>query len=174
MLEHIVTTNVVSHMDHHPSVRLTARFQKQAFVWDPTCDSSWRSHEEFFSRQPNRPCLAGLLQSNWQGQSSETPARTTSIRNQRPQLEMDKGVSLWPNTKNCCSGKWKVLNSACDIWGPSGFGPRPNTVFNIHLWPGTGQLVPKSTRTLVNSYPFLVNSYHRQLVPKSTHTLVYL
>ena len=24
---------------------------------------------------------------------------------------------------------------------------------------GTGQLVPKSTRTLVNSYPFLVNSY---------------
>ena len=39
---------------------------------------------------------------------------------------------------------------------------------------GTGQLVPKSTRTLVNSYPFLVNSYHSQLVPKSTRTLVYL
>ena len=30
---------------------------------------------------------------------------------------------------------------------------------------GTGQLVPKSTRTLVNSYPFLVNSYLSQLVP---------
>ena len=40
--------------------------------------------------------------------------------------------------------------------------------------PGTGQLVPKSTRTLVNSYPFLVNSYLSQLVPKSTRTLVYL
>ena len=39
---------------------------------------------------------------------------------------------------------------------------------------GTGQLVPKSTRTLVNSYPFLVNSYLSQLVPKSTRTLVYL
>ena len=39
---------------------------------------------------------------------------------------------------------------------------------------GTGQLVPKSTRTLVNSYPFLVNSYLGQLVPKSTRTLVYL
>ena len=39
---------------------------------------------------------------------------------------------------------------------------------------GTGQLVPKSTRTLVNSYPCLVNSYLSQLVPKSTHTLVYL
>ena len=41
-------------------------------------------------------------------------------------------------------------------------------------WEGTGQLVPKSTRTLVNSYPFLVNSYLSQLVPKSTRTLVYL
>ena len=40
--------------------------------------------------------------------------------------------------------------------------------------PGTGQLVPKSTRTLVNSHPFLVNSYLSQLVPKSTRTLVYL
>ena len=39
---------------------------------------------------------------------------------------------------------------------------------------GTGQLVPKSTRTLVNSYPCLVNSYLSQLVPKSTRTLVYL
>ena len=35
---------------------------------------------------------------------------------------------------------------------------------------GTGQLVPKSTRTLVNSYPFLVNSYLSQLIPKSTRT----
>ena len=39
---------------------------------------------------------------------------------------------------------------------------------------GTGQLVPKSTRTLVNSYPCLVNSYLSQLVPKSTRNLVYL
>ena len=39
---------------------------------------------------------------------------------------------------------------------------------------GTGQLVPKLTRTLVNSYPFSVNSYLSQLVPKSTRTLVYL
>ena len=39
---------------------------------------------------------------------------------------------------------------------------------------GTGQLVPKSTRTLVNLYPFLVNSYLSQLAPKSTRTLVYL
>ena len=39
---------------------------------------------------------------------------------------------------------------------------------------GTGQLVPKSTRTLVNSYPFMANSYLSQLVPKSTRTLVYL
>ena len=45
----------------------------------------------------------------------------------------------------------------------------------IHLvYAGTGQLVPKSNRTLVNSYPFLVNSYLSQLVPKSTRTLVYL
>ena len=34
----------------------------------------------------------------------------------------------------------------------------------------TSQLVPKSTRTLVNSYLFLVNSYLSQLVPKSTRT----
>ena len=32
------------------------------------------------------------------------------------------------------------------------------------------QLVPKSTRTLVNAYLFLVNSYLSQLVPKSTRT----
>ena len=42
------------------------------------------------------------------------------------------------------------------------------------VFTGTGQLVPKSTRTLVNSYPFLVNLYLSQLVPKSTRTLVYL
>ena len=36
----------------------------------------------------------------------------------------------------------------------------------------SGQLVPKSTRTLVNSYLFLVNSYLSQLVPWSTRTLV--
>ena len=34
----------------------------------------------------------------------------------------------------------------------------------------TSQLVPKSTRTLVKSYLFLVNSYLSQLVPKSTRT----
>ena len=44
----------------------------------------------------------------------------------------------------------------------------------LKLYTGTGQLVPKSTRTLVNSYPCLVNSYLSQLVPKSTRTLVYL
>ena len=32
----------------------------------------------------------------------------------------------------------------------------------------TGQSVPKSTCTLVNSYLFMVNSYLSQLVPKST------
>ena len=47
------------------------------------------------------------------------------------------------------------------------------TLYLINIL-GTGQLVPKSTRTLVNSYPFLVNSYLSQLVPKSTRTLVYL
>ena len=38
----------------------------------------------------------------------------------------------------------------------------------------TRQLVPKSTRTLVNSYLFLVNSYLSQFVPKSTRTSVFL
>ena len=40
---------------------------------------------------------------------------------------MNTGLPLWPNI-NCCSGKRKVWNNACDIWGLSGFGSRPNTV----------------------------------------------
>ena len=57
--------------------------------------------------------------------------------------------------------KKKLAENCCLVWNLAGL-------------PGTGQLVPKSTRTLVNSYPFWVNSYLSQLVPKSTRTLVYL
>ena len=47
-------------------------------------------------------------------------------------------------------------------------------VNGLTVWTVTSQLVPKSTRTLVNSYLFLVNSYLSQLVPKSTRTKVFL
>ena len=50
------------------------------------------------------------------------------------------------------------------------------TLFLIFIYTVSGQLVPKSTRTRVNSNSFWstrtqVNSYPSQLVPKSTRTL---
>ena len=58
--------------------------------------------------------------------------------------------------------------------GPGERVPFPRSLGFEAVSVGTGQLIPKSTRTLVNLYPFLVNSYFSQLVPKSTRTLVYL
>ena len=76
VLKYIVITNVISHMDQHNlSYDLQHGFVCslwlwyfliiltiliQPLMWDPACDSHRRPHEEFFSRQPNRHCPAGI------------------------------------------------------------------------------------------------------------------
>ena len=101
VLEHIVTTNVVAYMDqynllydlqHEFRTKRICETQRVTLIEDLMRNSLACSQTYLF--------LLDFSKAFEKGQSSETPAKTSPLWNQRSQLEMDTGIPL---RTNCCS-----------------------------------------------------------------------
>ena len=131
VLENIVTTNVVSHMDHHnlqydlqhgfrskrscetQLVTLVEDLMRNSLAGSQT-DLVLLDFSKAIDKVSHQKLLLKLHQYGIRGLSLKCIQASLSGRTQTVILENE------------------VWNSACDIWDPSGFGPRPNIVFNIH------------------------------------------